>query len=191
VAVLGRAAAEGLLAGGVLPVIKHMPGHGRARSDSHQSLPVVDAPLEALLARDFAPFRALADLPLAMTAHIVFTAIDPAGPATTSATVIGEVIRNRISFDGVIITDDLSMHALSGSFEDRTRAALAAGCDVALHCNGVMEEMTAVAAGASELTGQGAARCEAALSRLTEPEPFDIEAGRARLAAALEGRWAA
>ena len=192
VAALGRAAAEGLMAGAVLPVIKHMPGHGRARSDSHEALPVVDADLATLEAGDFAPFKALADMPLAMTAHIVFTALDAGAPATLSRKVIGDVIRNRIGFTGVLMTDDLSMKALSGSYAARTRAALAAGCDLALHCNGRMEEMQGVAAGAGELTGEAARRCAAALGRVAAgPQPFDVEAARIRLATALQGRWAA
>ncbi len=189
-AVLGRAAADGLMAGGVLPVVKHIPGHGRARSDSHEQLPVVDAGLEAL-ARDFAPFRANADLPMAMTAHVVYAAIDPERPATASPKVIERVIRGEIGFDGVLITDDLSMKALSGGFDDRARAALAAGCDVVLHCNGSMAEMTAVATGARPLAGEASRRTQAALARLAAPQPLDVEAARARFAAAFEGRWAA
>jgi len=192
VALLGRAAAEGLIAGGVLPVVKHIPGHGRSRADSHLNLPVVEAPHAALAARDFAPFRVNSDLPMAMTAHVVFAALDPDHPATTSRKVIRSVIRGEIGFDGLLITDDLSMKALSGDFENRARDALAAGCDVVLHCNGAMAEMTAVARGARPLAGAAARRSKAALGRLaTAPEPFDVEAGRARFAAAFEGRWAA
>jgi beta-N-acetylhexosaminidase len=192
VAALGRAAAEGLLAGAVLPVIKHMPGHGRARADSHAALPVVDAVAAALRGRDLVPFRANADLPMAMTAHVVYAAIDPSAPATTSAIVIGDVIRGEIGFDGLLMTDDLSMKALSGGFEARARAALEAGCDVVLHCNGALDEMTAVAAGAWPLAGDAARRAQAALARLAEsPEPFDVQAGRARFDAGFEGRWAA
>jgi beta-N-acetylhexosaminidase len=192
VALLGRAAAEGLIAGGVLPVIKHIPGHGRSRADSHLALPVVDAPFEALAARDFVPFRANADMPMAMTAHVVFAALDPDHPATTSRSVIRQVVRGEIGFDGLLLSDDLSMKALSGDFESRARDALAAGCDVVLHCNGAMAEMAAVAKGARPLAGAAARRAKAALGRLaTAPEPFDVEAGRARFAAAFEGRWAA
>ena len=192
VALLGRAAAEGLIAGGVLPVVKHVPGHGRSRADSHEHLPVVDAPRAALAARDFAPFKVNSDLPMAMTAHVVYAALDPAGPATTSRRVIRDVIRGEIGFDGLLMTDDLSMKALSGDFAERARRALAAGCDVVLHCNGSMAEMAAVAEGARPLAGQAARRAKAALGRLaTSPEPFDVEAGRARFAAAFEGRWAA
>jgi beta-N-acetylhexosaminidase len=186
VAVLGRAAAEGLIAGGVLPVVKHMPGHGRAFADSHQALPVVDTPRAALEAHDFVPFRILADMPLAMSAHVVYTAIDPERPATTSPVVIRDIIRGHIGYDGVLMTDDLSMHALSGSFRGRAEAATAAGCDMLLHCNGVMEEMKAVAEGAPRLGGDALRRAEAALMRLRhEPEPFDPVDARARLDAAL------
>jgi len=136
VAVLGRAAAEGLIAGGVLPVIKHMPGHGRAGVDSHLNLPVVETAYDELDAVDFAPFRVLSDMPMAMTAHVVYTAIDPKRPSTTSRKAVREVMRGAIGFDGLIMTDDLSMKALKGSIAERTRRALAAGCDVILHCNG-------------------------------------------------------
>lgn len=192
VALLGRAAAEGLIAGGVLPVVKHMPGHGRALADSHLQLPVVDAAWEELEARDFAPFKVLSDMPMAMTAHVVYTAIDPARPATTSRIVHRRVIRGAIGFDGLVMTDDLSMKALSGDFAARTRAALAAGCDVALHCNGDMDEMRAVVAGAKPLQGRSLARAKAALARVARAsEPFDVEEARARFEAAFEGRYAA
>jgi beta-N-acetylhexosaminidase len=192
VALLGRAAAEGLIAGGVLPVIKHIPGHGRAMADSHLSLPVVDAPLSELDARDFGPFRVLSDMPMAMTAHVVFTAIDPRGPATTSRRAIRDIVRGAIGFDGLLMTDDLSMKALSGDFTQRAKAALAAGCDVVLHCNGDMAEMQAVLAGVKPLAGRPKARAAAALARIAEvPEPFDAEEARARFDAAFEGRWAA
>ncbi len=186
VAVLGRAAAEGLLAGGVLPVVKHMPGHGRAGSDSHLSLPVVEASREELEAHDFAPFRMLTDMPLAMTAHVVYTALDPERPATTSRIVMDEVIRGHLGYDGLVMTDDLSMHALSGSFRDRTEAAFSAGCDMALHCNGSIDEMTGVAEAAPSLSGEALRRAEAALARIRhEPEPLDPVDARARLDAAL------
>jgi beta-N-acetylhexosaminidase len=192
VAALGRAAAEGLIAGGVLPVIKHVPGHGRARSDSHEHLPVVDAPYDALAVRDFAPFRVNSDMPMAMTAHVVYAAVDASAPATTSRRVVRQVIRGDIGFDGLLMSDDLSMKALSGGFEDRARASLAAGCDVVLHCNGAMAEMRAVAAGAKPLAGAALRRAKAAIGRLVKsPEPFDVAEGRARFAAAFEGRWAA
>jgi beta-N-acetylhexosaminidase len=186
VAVLGRAAAEGLLAGGVLPVIKHIPGHGRAFADSHLALPVVETPQEELKARDFAPFRALADMPLAMTAHVVYASFDSAQPGTTSPSVMAEIIRGHMGYDGLVMSDDLSMQALGGAFEERARAAFAAGCDVALHCNGRMEEMRAVAEAAPVLTGEALRRADAALGRIRhEPEPFDPVDARARLDAAL------
>jgi beta-N-acetylhexosaminidase len=184
VATLGLAAAEGLLAGGVLPVIKHIPGHGRAGADSHEALPVVKASRRELES-DFAPFRALATMPLGMTAHVVYTALDPERPATTSATVIGEVIRGAIGFEGLLMSDDLSMNALSGSLRQRAEAALAAGCDVALHCNGRMEEMQDVAQASPVLAGKAGARAEKALARIRRPEPFDLVDAEARLAAAL------
>src|SRR6266481_4552791 len=141
VAAIGRAVTEGLEQGGILPVLKHIPGHGRATADTHFRLPVVDTPKGELERTDFAAFQPLADLPLAMTAHVVFTALDPALPATTSSTMIEQVIRGFIGFDGALMSDDVSMGALSGSFAERTQAALAAGCDLVLHCNGTMTEM--------------------------------------------------
>jgi beta-N-acetylhexosaminidase len=168
VAILGRAAAEGLLEGGVLPVIKHIPGHGRAFSDSHKALPVVDTPLEELRVHDFPPFKALADMPIAMTAHVVYSAIDPVRPATTSPRVIEEIIRGEIGFDGLLMSDDVSMHALSGDFGARTESIFGAGCDVVLHCNGVMDEMLAVAAQTPVLAGEAAKRAERALARLLD-----------------------
>jgi beta-N-acetylhexosaminidase len=186
VAVLGRAAAEGLLAGGVLPVIKHIPGHGRAFADSHLSLPVVDAPAEELKLRDFAPFRVLADMPLAMTAHVVYTSLDPERPATTSPKVMDDVIRRYIGYDGLVMSDDLSMQALSGSLRERAEASFAAGCDVALHCNGKLEEMIPVAEASPSLAGDPLRRALSALQRIRhEPEPFDPVDARARLEAAL------
>ena len=192
VAALGRAAAEGLLAGGVLPVIKHIPGHGRAAADSHKALPVVEASLAELEALDFAPFRALADMPMAMTAHLVYTAIDPTAPATTSPRVIGDIIRGAIGFQGLLMSDDISMKALSGDLAGLTRAALAAGCDVILHCNGDMAEMRAVVAGSAPLAGQAEIRAAAALARIARaPEPFDAVEARARFDAAFADARAA
>jgi len=192
VALLGRAAAEGLIAGGVLPVIKHIPGHGRAMADSHLELPVVDASLEDLEARDFAPFRVLSDMPIAMTAHVIFAAIDRKRPATASKKVIRRIVRGAIGFDGLVMSDDLSMKALSGGCTERAEAARAAGCDVVLHCNGDMAEMKAVAAGAGALKGRAAERAAAALARVARtPEPFDAGEARARFDAAFEGRFAA
>lgn len=166
VAVLGRAAAEGLLAGGVMPVIKHIPGHGRAFSDSHHALPVVDASLDELRNHDFVPFQALQDAPAAMTAHVVYTAIDAENPATTSPRAIRDFIRGEIGFDGLLMSDDLSMKALSGDFATRTRSSLAAGCDVVLHCNGVMDEMVPVASAAPVLSGEAKQRAARAMAAI-------------------------
>ncbi len=181
VADLGAAVLSGLLAGGVLPVIKHLPGHGRAAVDSHEALPVVEAPRKLLEETDFTPFRALADAPLGMTAHVVYTALDPAQPATTSQTVIDQVIRGSIGFQGLLISDDLSMSALAGGLGDRAAAALAAGCDVALHCNGKADEMAAVAAAVGPLGEAARERWLAARARLEPPAPFDAEAAQTRL----------
>lgn len=187
VATLARAAAEGLLAGGVLPVVKHIPGHGRARADSHHELPRVGADRMELEQTDFEPFRRLADLPLAMTAHVVYEAIDASAPATISATVVREVIRDYIGFDGLLMTDDLSMKALSGTFADRTKAAFAAGCDMALHCNGDMAEMREIAAHTPVLAGEAARRAQKALDRLAGvPEPLDIAEAWRRFSAMIE-----
>jgi len=185
VATLAREAIEGLLDQGVLPVIKHIPGHGRATVDSHLALPVVETSAEQLEAWDFAPFRALADAPWAMTAHVVYTAFDRAHPATTSPTVIGEVIRGRLGFDGVLVSDDLSMKALGGRFEDRANASLDAGCDLLLHCNGDMDEMAALARVARPLAPSALARLARAEARRRRPEPFDTEAAAAWVAAQL------
>jgi beta-N-acetylhexosaminidase len=191
-AVLGRAAAEGLIAGGVLPVIKHIPGHGRAGVDSHEALPVVVADRETLEAWDLAPFRAVSDMPMAMTAHVVYAAVDATRPCTTSRAVISQLVRGAIGFDGLLISDDLSMKALSGDLTQRARAAHSAGCDVVLHCNGDLGEMRAVAKGSRALAGQAGRRARAALARLpAEPEPLDVSAAIARLEAALAGARAA
>jgi len=185
-AALGRAVMEAMLDGGVLPVMKHIPGHGRATADSHHALPRVAASREALARADFAPFRALNDCPLAMTAHVVYEAIDPEQPATTSATVIHEIIRGEIGFDGLLMSDDLSMNALSGSLGERARAALAAGCDILLHCNGRMEEMESVAPEVKPLQGESLSRAEKALARRQAPKPFDVAAAEARIAHLLK-----
>jgi beta-N-acetylhexosaminidase len=185
IARLGRAVCDGLIAGGVLPVIKHLPGHGRALVDSHQALPVVAAD-RAALAADFAPFRALADMPWAMTAHVLYPAIDPDRPGTLSAVVIGEVIRGEIGFDGVLVSDDLSMGALDGGIGERAAAALAAGCDLALHCNGRMDEMTEVVAACGPIGAATADRlARTAARRPAVPEPADAAALRAGVASAL------
>ena len=186
VATLARAFADGLLDGGVLPVVKHMPGHGRAQVDSHHELPVVNVGLDVLKTADFAPFRRLSDLPAGMSAHVIYTAIDEERPATVSTAVVGDIIRGEIGFGGLLLTDDLSMQALSGEIGERAAAAFAAGCDIALHCNGVMEEARQVAAEAPILTGLAKARAEAALARLSPPQAFDREAGLADLARLIE-----
>jgi len=191
VASLGRAAAEGLLAGGVLPIIKHIPGHGRALSDSHLELPVVKAKLSELDARDFAPFRVLSDMPMAMTAHVVYTALDRRRPATTSRKIIKKVIRESLGFDGLLMSDDLSMKALTGDFRQRARDSLSAGCDVVLHCNGDMAEMDAVMSGVGKLSKEGRRRAQAVMGRLVKVvEPFDVDQARARFDAAFDGRFA-
>ncbi len=164
VAALGRAMLDGLAAGGVVGIVKHMPGHGRARVDSHKELPVVDAPDEAL-AVDLEPFRTLRNAPMGMVAHIVFTAWDPEWPSSQSPFVIGEVIRGRIGFDGFLMTDDLGMDALSGDFAERTRRAIEAGCDAVLHCSGVMDEMMAVASAAGTLGAKGCERLARAMAQ--------------------------
>ncbi len=178
VAAIGRAVAEGLMAGGVLPVIKHIPGHGRATRDSHLDLPQVAAPLADLDAVDFAPFRALADLPAAMSAHVVYPALDPARPATLSQRVV-RIVRDGIGFDGLLMTDDLSMKALHGPFGARAEAAIAAGCDMLLHCNGDAGEAAAVAEAAPELAGAALARADRALAvrgAAAEADPAALEA---------------
>ncbi len=167
VASLARAVADGCLDGGVLPVLKHIPGHGAARTDSHESVPVVDLPLDELRRIDFAPFAALADLPLGMTAHVVYTAIDDARVATLSPDVIG-VIRQEIGFDGLLMTDDICMGALGGTPAAAARDALAAGCDVILHCNGELAEMQAVATEAGVLAGIALDRARRALAKRPE-----------------------
>jgi beta-N-acetylhexosaminidase len=186
VAALARAIAEGLADGGVLPVLKHLPGHGRALADSHHKLPVVDADRASLEATDFAAFRPLSALPLGMSAHVVFTAIDATLPATTSPTIIAQVIRGWIGFEGLLMTDDLSMGALSGSLAERTSAALAAGCDMALHCNGTLSEMGAVASAAPELAGRAGTRAAAALATRRAPAPVDLAAARAEFARLID-----
>ena len=155
---IGLAASEGLLSGGVLPVIKHIPGHGRAGVDSHKDLPVVTATISELEKSDFEPFRRLNEMPLAMTAHVVYTAIDADNPATTSKRVIKDIIRDYIRFDGLLMCDDLSMHALKGSFEERTSASFDAGCDVVLHCNGDLSEMRPIAVASPKLSGDSLRR---------------------------------
>src|SRR5271170_7738922 len=189
VAAIAGAIAAGLTEGGVLPVLKHLPGHGRATADSHASLPVVIADRATLEATDFAAFRPLAALPLGMTAHVVFTAFDPVAPATTSATIVRDVIRDSIDFGGLLMSDDISMGALSGSLGERTRAALAAGCDMVLHCNGKMPEMLAVAAVAPLLKGKAQHRAAAALAARKPPRPFEFTAPLDALHKLMVGAW--
>ncbi len=188
VARLGRAAALALLAGGVMPVMKHVPGHGRALSDSHLELPRVAASREDLR-QDFAPFRANADLPAAMTAHVVYEAVDHLHPATHSRAVVEEIIRGEIGFDGLLMSDDLSMNALGGRFFERAARAFAAGVDMALHCNGDLSEAGAVAQAAPMLAGEPLARVVRARAQVArafaEAPPFDPVDARAELVSAL------
>lgn len=188
VAALGRAQVEGLCAGGVLPIMKHVPGHGRARVDSHLELPRIEAGLDDLRGSDFAPFRAMADLPLAMTGHLVITAVDPERPATQSPRVIGDLIRGEIGFGGILFSDDIGMHALSGGFAERSARALDAGCDIVLHCSGDMREMREVAGVCAPLrerpwTQWMAARKWGETARDTAL--FDVTEGRNELARML------
>lgn len=178
---LGRIAADAMQAAGVLPVVKHMPGHGRARVDSHKDLPVVDAPLAELMESDFAPFRALADLPMAMTGHIRFTAIDDA-PATTSRPVI-EMIRRDLGFQGLLMSDDIGMQALSGTLAQRSAAIIAAGCDLVLSCNESLDQMDGIVAAAGAMTSAAQDRAAAALALRHAPQLADAGALRAELTA--------
>jgi beta-N-acetylhexosaminidase len=182
VAAMGRAVADGLLAGGVAPVIKHMPGHGRARVDSHHELPVVEA-ARSDLGQDFAPFAALKDLPMAMSAHLLYAAIDPRRPATMSPIVVREIMRGEIGFDGLIMSDDLSMKALKGSFDERAAAVIEAGLDIVLHCNGDLDEARGVASATPALSGASLRRADAALAAIAPPKPFDVEVAERELAA--------
>ena len=182
VAAFGRAVCEGMLAGGVLPVVKHIPGHGRAKADSHLELPRVQALKEDLQAIDFATFKALADAPLGMTAHVVYEAIDDERPGTVSPIVVQEIIRNYIGFGGLLMSDDLSMKALAGSFADRAKAVFTAGVDLALHCNGDLAEGVPVAEASPWLTGKSLERAQRALALLEkEPEPLDLVDARHKI----------
>ena len=181
VAAIARAVTDGLLQGGILPVLKHIPGHGRATADTHFRLPEVDTSKAELERTDFAAFQPLADLPMAMTAHVVFSALDPAQPATTSATIIEQVIRGVIGFQGLLMSDDVSMNALAGSIAERTRAIIGAGCDMVLHCNGKLDEMREVARETPELSGNALERAKRALASRQPPQPFDRLAARAEL----------
>ena len=186
VAAVGRAVAEGLLDGGVLPVLKHIPGHGRATLDSHTELPHVHARSADLKVSDFAAMRALNDLPLGMSAHIVFDDIDPNSPATTSP-VMAQLIREEIGFDGLLMTDDLSMQALDGDMRQRTRNSLAAGMDMILHCNGELDEMAQIVEQAGSFTNTAQKRADAALNRRKSPDNIDIPAYEAELAGLING----
>lgn len=185
VAAIARAVTTGLEQGGIMPVLKHIPGHGRATADTHFKLPVVDTPAADLEAFDFAAFKPLADLPMAMTAHVVFSALDPEQPATTSATIINQVIRGSIGFQGLLMSDDVSMNALQGSIAERTRAIVAAGCDIVLHCNGKLDEMRDVAAETPMLAGEALERARAAVAARRQPDAFDRVKGRADLDALI------
>ncbi|MDI7863333.1 beta-N-acetylhexosaminidase [Rhizobiaceae bacterium n13] len=179
VAEMGRAAAAGLKAGGVLPVMKHMPGHGRGMVDSHHDLPVVNVSRAELEAHDFVPFVAMKDELMAMTAHVVYTEIDPSNPATTSRVVIEEIIRGYIGFEGLLMSDDSSMNALKGTLGERAANIAAAGCDIVLHCNGVMDEMKQVVANVPVLSGralQRAKKVEAALGAMDDAEEIQVRA---------------
>ena len=185
VVALGRAVADGYAAGGVLPVIKHMPGHGRATKDSHLELPVVAASRAALSRTDFATFRALADMPAAMTAHVVFSAIDAHGPASTSQRVTQEIMREAIGFDGLLMSDDLGMKALSGTMEERAKAVIEAGSDLALVCSGDLSDTEAVAEAVPHLAGDSLARFQRACGIFRQEEPFDVAEARSSLEHAL------
>jgi beta-N-acetylhexosaminidase len=186
VAAIARAVTEGLEQGGILPVLKHIPGHGRASADTHFRLPEVATSKAELERTDFAAFQPLADLPMAMTAHVVFSALDPAQPATTSATIIRQVIRGVIGFQGLLMSDDVSMNALAGSIAERTRAIIAAGCDMVLHCNGKLDEMREVAHETPELSGRALERAGRALASRRIPQAFDRLAARAELDALID-----
>jgi beta-N-acetylhexosaminidase len=173
ISILAAKMADGLMDGGVLPVLKHIPGHGRAKADSHENLPEVVEDLPTLLRSDFIPFKALSHLPLGMTAHILYTALDSKIPATLSSTVLA-YIRKEIGFDGLLMSDDISMKALKGDIGELTTMSLAAGCDLVLHCNGKMDEMQKVASALLPLKDKAELRFERALSKLLQPTPFDF-----------------
>lgn len=181
----GRAVADGLLDGGVVPIMKHMPGHGRASQDSHHDVPRVDVPLAELATTDFAPFKALSDLPMGMTGHMVFPELDPR--PTTQSTACVDLIREEIGFDGLLMTDDISMNALDGTLATRSRATIAAGCDVVLHCNDTFPDRVQVAEAAGEMTDRAQARADAAMAARRPPDEIDIPALEAELEALLGG----
>ncbi len=181
-----RSVSDGLMDGGILPVLKHIPGHGGASADSHSELPVINAPAPTLRSRDFAPFRALRDLPMGMTGHIVFSAFDAESPATCSRTMIG-IVRNEIGFSGLLTTDDISMGALDGGLAKRCRSSRRAGCDLVLHCNGKLAEMEVVVEASGKLEGRGLKRAEAALACRQLPKEIDIPAMESELEEILSG----
>jgi beta-N-acetylhexosaminidase len=174
VSILAAEMARGLHDGGVLPVLKHIPGHGRAKVDSHEDLPVVDASLDAMRASDFIPFSRLKHIPLGMTAHILYSALDDQKPATLSKKVMG-LIRGELGFDGLLMSDDVSMKALKGDFAALTQESLNAGCDLVLHCNGKMEEMLPIAEHCRALDADGERRLNAAWAKLAKPEALDVQ----------------
>lgn len=179
---IGGAVAEGFKSGGVVPVMKHLPGHGRARADSHKELPVIDASLDELEATDFVPFAALRDLPAAMTAHVLLTAVDRDRPASVSPLIISKVIRDHIGFDGLLMSDDLNMSALEGSLGERAEQVIAAGCDMALHCSGSLSEMEEVARSVPELQGRSITRFNRAMAVTERCDDYDKERAEALLA---------
>ncbi|HVT55310.1 MAG TPA: beta-N-acetylhexosaminidase [Xanthobacteraceae bacterium] len=183
---LARAASEGLMEGGVLPVMKHIPGHGRANADSHEALPTVSASRKELEQTDFEPFRRLKDLPMAMTAHVLYSVLDQKNAATVSRTIVQDIIRGHIGFEGLLMTDDLSMKALKGSLRERAEKALEAGCDMILHCNGDISEMQEIAAVCPPLEGAAARRAAAAIKARKSPlEKINLAEAHARFSAML------
>ena len=184
---MAHAAMAGLTAGGVAPVIKHVPGHGRADVDSHKALPIIRTDTDTLRATDYVPFKAFADAPMAMTAHVVLRAVDPDRPITLSKKAMSSVVRGELGYDGLVMSDDLDMKALSGDLKDLTEQALTAGCDIALHCNGKMGAMVKVAKGAKPLRGDALRRAAMAEFYASRPEGFDAEAGQAELDNLLGG----
>ena len=185
VASLGQSVIDGMMDSGVLPVIKHLPGHGRAKADSHMELPVVDTSRDELERTDFTPFRALARAHLGMTAHVVYSAIDRTAPATTSKRVIDEIVRGYIGFEGLLMTDDLTMRALKGTYPERVKASIAAGCDMILHCTRNMDEMKEIADATPILSGKALERAERALSAMKKPTTFDLASAQGRVDGAM------
>ncbi|WP_371397898.1 beta-N-acetylhexosaminidase [Fretibacter rubidus] len=170
---MAHAAMAGLMVGGVAPVIKHIPGHGRATVDSHKALPRITEPELQLRLTDFMPFTALSDAPMAMTAHAVFDCVDDTVPLTLSTAAIDHIVRGVIGFDGLLMSDDLDMKALSGGLTAKTERALAAGCDIALQCSGVLPAMVKVAKGAKTLTGDARRRADIADYSALYADEFD------------------